>query len=254
MNLFASDLDNTLIYSHRHDIGPDKICVEMVQGREASFMGREWVESLKGVGRKFLFVPVTTRSMEQYGRLDLGNGVPRYALVCNGGVLLRDGVRDPAWYKESLGLAEASVDGLHRSIKLLEEDPNRSLEVRFVEKLFVFTKSSRPQESLRRLREQLAPNRTDVFQNGEKVYVLPQNLDKGRGIMRLRKLLRPDLVFAAGDSEFDKSMLLKADIGMCPEGLFEEAGDTIFQFPKEEFTGRIFETLEQFGAPSKSRN
>lgn len=247
MNLFSSDLDNTLIYSRRHELGPDKICVEVYEGREVSFMRREWIESLKRIQRKFLFVPVTTRSVEQYLRLNLGNGSPQYALVCNGGVLLREGVKEPEWYKQSRRLTENSLDELHRAIKLLEQDADRTFQVRFPEELFVFTKSSRPGDSVRRLRDRLDPTRTDVFQNGEKVYVLPENLDKGTGLMRLRELLKPEKVFAAGDSEFDKPMLLAADLGMCPKELMWEAGSPVIRYPAEGFTTEIFRQLELFG-------
>lgn len=251
MDLFCSDIDNTLIYSHRRQIGRDKVCVEMYQGREISFMRREWMEALKGIQRKFLFVPITTRSCMQYQRLNLGSPIPSYALVCNGGVLLKDGVKDAAWYQESLKLAEASMDELRLSLELLEQDPRRELEVRFVEGLFIFTKSSRPEESVRYLREELDSAKADVFQNGEKVYVLPKKLDKGSGLLRLKRILKPERVFAAGDSGFDRSMLLNADVGMCPEGLFEEAGSRILQFSREEFTAGVFRTLKEWPALGK---
>ena len=38
MAIFFTDLDNTLIYSYRRDIGRDKVCVELYQGREISFV------------------------------------------------------------------------------------------------------------------------------------------------------------------------------------------------------------------------
>ena len=38
MIVFYSDLDNTLIYSYRREIGGKKRCVEVYQGREISFM------------------------------------------------------------------------------------------------------------------------------------------------------------------------------------------------------------------------
>lgn len=33
MIVFHTDLDNTLIYSYRHDIGQDRICAEVYQGK-----------------------------------------------------------------------------------------------------------------------------------------------------------------------------------------------------------------------------
>ena len=40
MTILHLDLDNTLIYSCRHPIGNDRICVESSQNRELSFLTR----------------------------------------------------------------------------------------------------------------------------------------------------------------------------------------------------------------------
>ena len=39
--VFFSDLDNTLIYSYKHDIGNDKESVEIYNGRKVSFRSEE---------------------------------------------------------------------------------------------------------------------------------------------------------------------------------------------------------------------
>ena len=66
------------------------------------------------------------------------------------------------------------------------------------------------------LKNQLDENLVDVFNNGEKIYVLPKSLDKGSAIRRLRKYLDADFVISAGDSEFDVPMIGNADIGLIP--------------------------------------
>ena len=38
MLIFHADLDNTLIYSYKHDIGSDTVGVERYQGRVISYM------------------------------------------------------------------------------------------------------------------------------------------------------------------------------------------------------------------------
>ena len=88
MKIFMSDLDNTLIYSYKHEIGEEKTCVEIYQDREVSYMTNRSCELLKAVTEEILFVPTTTRTIEQYERIHLDVGIPKYALVCNGGVLL----------------------------------------------------------------------------------------------------------------------------------------------------------------------
>ena len=100
MIAFHTDLDNTLIYSYKHDIGPQKRNVELYQGREISCITEETYHLLQLVKNEMLIVPTTTRTLEQYQRIDLGIGPFPYALVCNGGVLLVNGVPDEAWYQD----------------------------------------------------------------------------------------------------------------------------------------------------------
>ncbi len=73
--IFFTDLDNTIIFSYKHNIGIDKVNIEMYQGREISYMTQKTYRLLKQVAKKMLLVPVTTRSVEQYNRIDLGLGV-----------------------------------------------------------------------------------------------------------------------------------------------------------------------------------
>lgn len=219
MILFNSDLDNTMIYSYKHEIGENKICVELYQNREVSFMTGYSYEMLKNLRNKILFVPTTTRTIEQYNRIDLGIGVPQYALVCNGGILLADGQEDNEWYLESGELIAGSRKDLEAAESYLETDQYRCFEVRNIRNLFIFTKSSEPEKTVEVLKEILNPAFVDVFNNGLKVYVIPKKLSKGRAVRRLKKRLGAEFMIAAGDSVFDSSMLQEADIGIAPSGL-----------------------------------
>ena len=224
MVVFHSDLDNTLIYSYKHDIGSDKKCVEVYQNREVSFMTKKSFDLLKAVKEKVVFVPTTTRTQEQYERIDLGIGIPRLALVCNGGVLLADGREDTKWYEESLNLIMDCGSELEKSELYLETDKYRSFEVRNIRGLFVFTKSDEPERTMAGLKDILNLSLVDVFRNGAKVYVVPKKMSKGMAVQRLRKRLEAELVIAAGDSEFDISMLHMADIGSVPPKLKISSG------------------------------
>lgn len=215
--VFNTDLDNTIIFSYKHDIGNDKINVELYEGREISFITEKTKNLLKEANEKVLLVPTTTRTVEQYQRIDLGIGVPKYALTCNGGVLLRDGERDEEWYKESLELVRDCGGESIKAVEYLEKDVNRILDVRFIENLFVYTKSSEPEKTIEFLRKHLNTELVDVFNNGVKVYVVPKKLSKGMAIKRFRKLFDDALCMAAGDSEFDISMLNEADLAIAPE-------------------------------------
>lgn len=247
MIVFHTDLDNTLIYSYKHDIGEDKVGVEIYQNRVISFMRPEWIEALKRIQKKFLVVPTTTRTMEQYKRISMGIEEPEYALVCNGGILLKHGCAVDSWYQESLSLVSGALGELDRAAQILETDHDRCFEVRFINQLFLFTKSSRPEKSILRLKQCLDETLADVFANGVKVYVLPKKLDKGTAILRMKQKLGADCVISAGDSDFDRPMLLAADMGMCPEGLFAEKQENIFQYDRASFTDQMLHTAENYG-------
>ena len=98
------DLDNTIIFSHRHDIG-DKIPVEKLNGKNQSYMTIAGYVSLQ-MKKRDEFIPLTTRRFDQYKRLSFfkDGRIPHYAMIDNGGVLLIDGNEDISWKTESLDL------------------------------------------------------------------------------------------------------------------------------------------------------
>ena len=235
MIVFHVDLDNTLIYSYKHDIGTDKIAVENYQGREISFITGNTYEQLKKLKKKILLVPTSTRSIEQYQRIDLQIGSLEYALVCNGGVLLVNGTKEPSWYEESMALIQKSRPVLETAYALLEQDNRRYFELRWIEDLFLFTKCTQPENVVAQLQKTLHTNLVDVFHNKEKVYVVPTSLNKGNALRRFRKLVNADQVIAAGDSEFDIPMLQAADMGIAPHFFLQRYSVDI---PVEEMEGK----------------
>ncbi len=238
--IFNSDLDNTLIYSYKHNISDEKICVEIYNGREISFMTRNSYELLKKVVKKVLFVPTTTRTIEQYGRIDLGIGVSKFALVCNGGVLLENGKEDKEWYKESLRLISVCFEELRKAEKVLFEDKHRCFDVRNISGLFIFTKSNEPFISAHGLKRVLDLSLVDVFENGIKIYVVPKKLSKGMALKRFKEKINGDTFIAAGDSEFDISMIKEADFGIVPNYMMKEkAGGNGVIFENKFFSDGI---------------
>lgn len=224
--IFFTDLDNTIIYSHKHDIGPNKLDVELYQGRNISFITEKTHNLLLTVRERMLVVPVSTRTVEQYERIDLRVGSFKYALVCNGGLLLKDGKRVDSWYADSLELIKESEYALSKALRLLDSDSRRTFELRFIENLFVFTKCDEPEVVVSDLKKQLEGEPVDVFNNGTKVYVVPFNLSKGKAVERFVRWIEADTVktIAAGDSEFDIPMLKKVDVALAPYGFCEKFG------------------------------
>ena len=232
--LFLCDLDNTLIYSYKQEIGSHKVLVETMDERALSYMTGLSFRLLKEIESDFLLVPATTRSLAQYRRIWLfQDNVPEYALVSNGGHLMRKGEPDPAWYEESQAMAETAAGEFSQAEVILRKDPGLSFEIRMVDGLFLFTKSREPDATAERLTAVLDRSLVSVFTNGAKVYVLPKGLNKGRAVRRLRAAVgggggpageaafggKPVYIVAAGDSAFDLPMLAAADLALLPAAL-----------------------------------
>lgn len=221
MTIFNFDLDNTIIYSYKHNIGQDKINVEIYGEQEISYVTVITRELLKKISEKIIIIPTTTRTQEQYERINLNIGNLKYALICNGGILLEDGVRSKRWLEESKMLIKDSRQELLKSQLFLEEDINRYFEVRYIEELFVFTKCHNPEFVVDNLKKILNTKTVNIFNNGEKIYVVPKNLDKGTAVRRFKEYIGADKTIASGDSEFDVSMVCEADIGIVPNGFMK---------------------------------
>ncbi len=220
MNLFLSDLDNTLIYSQRRELGGAKNNVEWYEGRQISFMTIHAQTLLQEVRKKLLVLPCTTRSIAQYQRISLlPDWQPEQALVANGGILLEQGKVEPKWYAESRNYYDEVSDEMERARFLLERQADRLLPVKLIDGLFLFTKSSAPQQLQTKLQQQLDLQQVQIGLQGQKVYVLPKRINKGAALQRLRQRYPQAVIYAAGDSDFDVPMLLAADFALAPEAL-----------------------------------
>lgn len=220
MKIFLSDLDNTLIYSYKHNIGKNIVLVETKDGKELSFMTSKSHMLLEKIKDKMEFIPLTTRSLEQYRRIFFSDKWKvECALVANGGILLRNNKIDEQWYEESLKLIDNAQKELELGMEMLKNDKNVFFEVRKVDGLFIFTKSNDVTLTRNNLERQLDLSLVSVFNNGNKVYIFPEKLNKGTAVERIRKLKNPEIVFAAGDSDFDLPMLNESDVPIFPKEL-----------------------------------
>ena len=215
INLFACDLDNTLIHSYKHRTDDD-ICIEIYNGREQSFISSLVAELLKEVVKEVLFNPVTTRSIEQYQRIRWLEGTkPKYAVVSNGANLINNNDIDKNWRQDIYYYIQPYEDELNRQKVLLSQNPNFTI-CRIVDGSFLFLKCNddvniKSISSL--LQEQ---TNLTVQHSGRKVYMFPPKLNKGEALLQLKKLFNPDKVFCAGDSIIDVPMLNLADVAFGP--------------------------------------
>lgn len=216
---FFCDLDHTLIYSHRVPLDGPKTEVEYLNGKAQSFMTLRTLSFLRSQDA-FRLIPVTTRSKAQFDRILVFRDALRcdYALICNGGVLLVDGTEDEAWYEESLSMVSGALPELH-SLRQLAEQLSPTSRIHDVQGLYFYLKHSEPDLFARKLTQHACPQKVRILYDRHKVYCLPVSLHKGSAIARFAKRFGPAMTVAAGDSEFDISMLRQADVRIVPAAL-----------------------------------
>lgn len=216
MLLLASDLDNTLLFSHRRR-RPGDLCVEWLEGNPQGFMTPATRAALAALPASVRLLPVTTRSVAQYRRIRWPEGAePEYAITTNGGVLLgRDGPA-PAWLADSQALAAPFQADLQR---LYDALPSQSwcLRRKMVDGLYLFAVCPEGIDmdacaALFRGRQPL-----DVAPSGRKLYFFPPGLHKGGAVSAARRLFAPERLICAGDSPLDLSMLRLADLALVPD-------------------------------------
>lgn len=213
------DLDHTLIYSHRIPIGSDKMVVEYLNGKEQSFMTQGTFEFLCKQNCVHL-IPVTTRSKAQYERISVFRKELRckYALICNGGILLVNGIEDPAWHSETLTLISPELPEL-QATKELVQHVSPSLLLHDVCGLFFYVKHDDPALFAEQIRQTASPKSIRILHDRHKVYCLPSMLNKGKAVERFAQRFGDTVSIAAGDSEFDIPMLTYADTRIVPPAL-----------------------------------
>lgn len=214
--LFACDLDNTLIHSVKHK-RPDDVCVEWIHDKEQGFMTPEAIRLLRQLPETVRLVPVTTRSIAQYSRIQWPEGCrPRHAVTTNGAILLEDGQPEAAW---QAALAPFTAP-LREDMQRLAEElyaTGRFLRCRVVDDSYVFAYCGadlKPWEVAAQYRDD---PRFRVTSSGKKVYFFPENVNKGAAVLRLREMLGGAKLICAGDSSIDIPMLNRADLAIVPE-------------------------------------
>ena len=237
--LFASDLDNTLLFSHRHARSGD-ICVERLEGREQGFM-TPWVwETLGRLPEGVRLLPVTTRSIEQYRRIRWPEGhAPEYAVTTNGGIFLGPKGLDPAWLAASRALVEAWQEELARMYAWLPERP-WCLRRKMVDGLYLFAVCPEETDMKAAAAECRRTAALAAEPSGRKLYLLPPGLDKGTAVEKACGFFDADVLICAGDSSLDLPMLRLADLArVCFDSGAESGGSSFESFRiYQEWSGR----------------
>ncbi|MGW1276830.1 HAD family hydrolase [Streptomyces tsukubensis] len=226
--LVASDLDRTLIYSAAalRLTGPDALaprllCVEVYQAKPLSYVTETAAGLLARVAAETVFVPTTTRTREQYGRIRLPGPPPAYAVCANGGHILVDGVSDPAWQRAVTARLDGECAPLAevRAHLLAAADPAWVLKERVAEDLFAYLVVDRallPEGWAKELAGWAEPRGWSVSLQGRKIYAVPKPLTKSAAVREVARRAGTGEILAAGDSLLDADLLLAADRAWRP--------------------------------------
>lgn len=216
--IFLSDLDRTLIFSYNR-LSADNLCVERKNGKELSYMTHRSAELFLTVTKEAVFIPITTRSQEQYERITFPGGyAPEYAIIDNGANLLINGVPDSEWRKEFDEIYKKAENEINMCRELLEKEASVYFKIVTVDRSFLFTKCHDAAEIIKKMNGILNNTYTSFYRNGEKLYLIPNGISKARALNKIRERLPQDTLVAAGDSLFDEGMLRSADVAIIKNG------------------------------------
>ncbi|MGI4896501.1 MAG: hypothetical protein ACRYF3_15455 [Janthinobacterium lividum] len=230
--LAASDLDQTLVFSARSaqaDVA-GLVAVEEFEGRVISYVTPGAWDTLADLVASRRFVPVTTRTPEQYARIRWPHASPGYAVCANGGVLLVDDLADEDWagqVRENLA-SSASVSDVHAVLQSLADELRTAAPgseepaVRTVAGLFAYVVLRAGQ------REELEGARLGdltavldgwgyrVSLQGRKLYAVPRPLTKSAAVAEVVRRCGADGFVSAGDSLLDVDLLVAAQASRRP--------------------------------------
>ncbi|AIQ21692.1 MULTISPECIES: HAD family hydrolase [Paenibacillus] len=225
--IYASDLDRTLIYS-LGAIGvpentPGLIPAEIIEGKTRSYISQQALNQLMDLNTRIIFIPVTTRTIQQYKRINLFQEtvIPDYAVTSNGGNILIGGVVDKEW-RESIGRLvarhSAGAEEVRSYIKAVVRE-DWIISENYCDDLFysfMVYRDQLPLDEITNLSDRLYNLGWRVSLQGRKLYAVPAAVNKSDAILHLRRTVRSEPMVASGDSLLDKSLLESADYAIAP--------------------------------------
>ncbi|MEV7868382.1 HAD family hydrolase [Streptomyces sp. NPDC088124] len=202
-------------------LAPRLLCVEVYESKPLSYLTETAAALLDRIARTTVFVPTTTRTREQYGRIRLPGPAPEFAICANGGHLLVDGESDPDWQARVAARLAAECAPLAevRAHLSATADPAWLLKERVAEDLFAYLVVDRallPDGWVKELADWAGERGWTVSLQGRKIYAVPRPLTKSAAMREVARRTGAGLTLAAGDSLLDADLLLAADRAFRP--------------------------------------
>lgn len=248
--IIASDLDRTLMYSNRAlaDLGqPEHILLKPVERHEdqwAGYMTETAFSLLKKLSRHCLFVPVTTRTTEQFKRFVIfEKEIPlTYAITSNGANILYKGELLKEWSEQILTTMKSESSHQNELLAALKKEGFQfDGQWKHAENLFFYyllnsLPTAQELTGIRRLTGEFGW-RTSL--QGRKLYFIPKSISKGKALEYICNREGMEAIAGAGDSVLDWDFLkncrqrivpshgeLKNSIGIADIKLTKQIGVT----------------------------
>ncbi|WP_257391427.1 HAD family hydrolase [Cytobacillus gottheilii] len=216
MNLFASDLDRTLIYSKRalqsfsQDNLSDLVPVERKDESDVAFMTGRSFAMLKELAASLMFVPVTTRTYEQYKRIFIFSEDIQinYAVTANGANIHYKGQELLEWkevLKRRLGQDCTLYQDMIENVSRLSIQGN----LKKAENLFFYyiLDTVTDQMNLEEISRFALEHGWRISLQGKKLYFMPNPICKGEALQFIKEREMVDRMIGAGDSILDYDFL-----------------------------------------------
>lgn len=219
--LYATDLDRTLIFSYRfleeYPSDAEKVLVERIDGKDFSYMSAEVVRQLRKIEDNIIFVPVTSRSIAEYNRIDLPIK-PEYAIIANGGIIFHNGKPMKDWeaYKQKNMPPNYRMDILDISMDL-QSSKALARQPKVIDNCYIMFKiNDKAQWEAEELHYFGKYTNWDFGMQGHKVYAIPKHFSKQVALRWLQKRLDSPYTVASGDGTVDVPMMSLANKAVIP--------------------------------------
>ncbi len=212
--LFTTDLDGTIIFSESQIKDKKRENYILVdKAKKNSYIHKNTLQLLKELNKMSLIIPVTSRTVDVYKRVNIPDIHPEYAICSGGCVILKNGKEIKEWsdfvktvrirrpdeiISQLIALGCNSdftkiYDNYIIKGKLKEEDKKNV--IKYLDKI-------KDKENIR------------YYIEKTKLYIMPKGISKGTALNWLKNKLGENFIMAAGNAEADIPMLEVSNISI----------------------------------------
>lgn len=209
-----SDLDRSVIYSNKFlDTDREYENIEIYNGKEISYISLDTIKHIKKIQEDGLFIPTTTRTAEQFQRIDFPSKNIKFAwaITSNGGTILKDNKVFEGWSKEVKRILKnaCSIDKMVSNFEQYKSLPGVT-DFKIAENLFFYIVVDWNNFKVNMIEEytSLLDSKGWIFYiSGRKIYFLPKDVSKENAISYLANHIGVEKFSVIGDSTMDWGML-----------------------------------------------